>query len=372
MQKQETRTTKRGASPWRVTPSVELNSPRIMGTFDFSPATRPPVEPSANLAAPPSTSLASVPLASKVVREGSVTSCRTFHTGQVRLLLEARDTQGALALIEAVLSPGEGSPRHIHRQEDEVIYVQRGRFRADVGAQSFDLHPGDTLLLPRDVPHVLACTSAHPGAFLCWIVKGGSEARFLAEDQALTSGQDHAVLAQQAALLGLSMADAAGDGAPALVPGETAFASSCPLRGHEGGNLNIFHDCVRILVASEAVHDRYCFTQIETQPLKGIPCHVHATGHEAFFVQAGRYEFCLDDARVMAHEGDVVWVPAGVTHHFRVVSSSPGKLLLLSVPGGFDRFSRECAVLFARGEATPSSLSLLGADHDIYLIPPRR
>jgi quercetin dioxygenase-like cupin family protein len=64
------------------------------------------------------------------------------------------DTDGGLAIFEQTsLSPGKGTPLHIHHSQDEVFYVIDGAYKFQVGEDKFDLAPGDSIFLPRKVPH---------------------------------------------------------------------------------------------------------------------------------------------------------------------------------------------------------------------------
>ena len=38
----------------------------------------------------------------------------------------ASDTGGAYTMIEAIASPGNGPPPHLHKNEDETLYVLEG------------------------------------------------------------------------------------------------------------------------------------------------------------------------------------------------------------------------------------------------------
>jgi len=64
------------------------------------------------------------------------------------------DTNGGLAIFEQTsLSQGRGTPLHIHPSQDEVFYVIEGSYRFIVGGEKFSLVSGDSIFLPRAVPH---------------------------------------------------------------------------------------------------------------------------------------------------------------------------------------------------------------------------
>lgn len=64
------------------------------------------------------------------------------------------DTNGELAIFEQTsLSPGRGTPLHIHKTQDEVFQVIEGSYKFRVGGDTHDLGAGDSIFLPRLVPH---------------------------------------------------------------------------------------------------------------------------------------------------------------------------------------------------------------------------
>jgi quercetin dioxygenase-like cupin family protein len=64
------------------------------------------------------------------------------------------DTDGGFALFETTtLTPGMGTPLHVHHLQDEVFYVVEGSYFFKVGEDKFHLNAGDSIFLPMKVPH---------------------------------------------------------------------------------------------------------------------------------------------------------------------------------------------------------------------------
>jgi quercetin dioxygenase-like cupin family protein len=64
------------------------------------------------------------------------------------------DTDGNLAIFEQTgLSQGRGTPLHIHFFQDEIFYVLEGEYYFQVGEDKHNLTAGDSIFLPREVPH---------------------------------------------------------------------------------------------------------------------------------------------------------------------------------------------------------------------------
>jgi len=63
------------------------------------------------------------------------------------------DTAGQYGLIEVVARKGDGSPWHVHPEEDEWFYVTDGEFTVYVGDDRLTLTAGSFAFGPRGVPH---------------------------------------------------------------------------------------------------------------------------------------------------------------------------------------------------------------------------
>ena len=63
------------------------------------------------------------------------------------------ETGGALTVVEATAAPGEGPPLHVHRGQDETIYVLNGRYRVRLGERDLDAPAGAFVFIPRGTSH---------------------------------------------------------------------------------------------------------------------------------------------------------------------------------------------------------------------------
>lgn len=89
------------------------------------------------------------------------------------------DTAGDLYVIEHTDEAKGGPPRHVHHAQDEWFCVLAGAYRIEVGEESFDLGPGDSVLAPREVPHVWAHVSEGEGRLVIVFQPAGQMEAFL-------------------------------------------------------------------------------------------------------------------------------------------------------------------------------------------------
>lgn len=68
--------------------------------------------------------------------------------------VSGKDTDGDLAIFEQTsLSPKRGTPMHLHHSQDEIFYILAGEYLFQVGTDKYSMKAGDTIFLPRKVPH---------------------------------------------------------------------------------------------------------------------------------------------------------------------------------------------------------------------------
>ncbi|HLZ50168.1 MAG TPA: cupin domain-containing protein [Candidatus Acidoferrum sp.] len=79
-----------------------------------------------------------------------------------------RETNGALFIMENRNMVRGGPPRHIHYEQEEWFYFVEGSDEVlmEVGETKLRLKPGDSVLAPRNVPHVWAYLGQQPGRML--------------------------------------------------------------------------------------------------------------------------------------------------------------------------------------------------------------
>jgi quercetin dioxygenase-like cupin family protein len=101
------------------------------------------------------------------VAPGAGVSVENPTGGRLTFKATAATTGGAMTVIEATAAPGEGPPLHVHREQDETIYVLDGRYRVRLGEQDVDAVAGAFVFIPRGLPHT-------------WMNAGVDVARFVA------------------------------------------------------------------------------------------------------------------------------------------------------------------------------------------------
>jgi len=86
-----------------------------------------------------------------------------------------------LFVLENIFHAKGGPARHLHYDQDEWFYVLEGDFVIEVGTERMALQPGDSLLAPRQVPHVWAYVGDSRGRILVTFMPAGKMEAFFRE-----------------------------------------------------------------------------------------------------------------------------------------------------------------------------------------------
>ena len=91
-----------------------------------------------------------------------------------------QDNSG-LFIIENTFQAKGGPARHLHYDQDEWFYAVEGEFIIEVGQERFSMQSGDSLLAPRQVPHVWAYVGDAVGRMLITFMPAGQMEAFFRE-----------------------------------------------------------------------------------------------------------------------------------------------------------------------------------------------
>ncbi len=97
--------------------------------------------------------------------------------------LSGSDTNGKITIVENHNPPGVGIPMHVHANEDEIFRILEGEMEFTVEGSTSLLRAGDTIFLPRQVPHSFKVVGEKHARAIITIVPSGIEEMFVALSQ---------------------------------------------------------------------------------------------------------------------------------------------------------------------------------------------
>jgi mannose-6-phosphate isomerase-like protein (cupin superfamily) len=111
---------------------------------------------------------------------------RLGSTRSIDCKVSAKDSDGGWSAFESQWRTKGGPPLHVHRSQDEWFYAIKGEYIFQVGEDRFRLTAGDSILLPRQVPHTFAFVEDGEGKMIFAFQPAGDMEAFFREQSKLT------------------------------------------------------------------------------------------------------------------------------------------------------------------------------------------
>lgn len=89
-----------------------------------------------------------------------------------------RETSGGLFIVEHANLMKGGPPLHLHLHQEEWFYVMEGKVLFQIGDARTQLGAGDSVLAPRNIPHVFTSVGEKPGRMLIGFTPAGKMEQF--------------------------------------------------------------------------------------------------------------------------------------------------------------------------------------------------
>jgi uncharacterized protein (TIGR02246 family) len=123
----------------------------------------------------------------------------------------------------------------------------------------------------------------------------------------------------------------------------------------------------------ETTDGHFCLLEhLRMPPGLASPYHVHHNEDEAFYVLEGTMAFLCGDTWHIAGPGTWVYGPREIPHGFRVIGTSPARMLLQCAPAGFERFVRDLSMPVDAVPAPPDMAFLvaIAAKYGVDILGP--
>ena len=104
----------------------------------------------------------------------------------MKCLLTGEQTAGQFCLLENKSGGNTRTPIHVHANDDETVYVIEGELTAVIDGRPRRLAAGESIFLPRGIPHQLVNMSGNPNRYILigtpalfdrFVEEGGRELR---------------------------------------------------------------------------------------------------------------------------------------------------------------------------------------------------
>jgi len=132
------------------------------------------------------------------------------------------------------------------------------------------------------------------------------------------------------------------------------------IRDVEGTPVNVLGDHQVLKLAAGDTNGRVTAIVQNNPPNTQIPKHVHANEDEVFHLLEGEMEFEVGSQTVALKAGDLIFLPRGIPHSFKVVGTAHAKTHLTVVPAGLEKMFDELSRLPAGPPDMPTVARICG------------
>ena len=105
-------------------------------------------------------------------------------------------------------------------------------------------------------------------------------------------------------------------------------------------------------------------------PDGGPPPHIHHREDETFQILEGEYEWTVGGETFIAKKGATIFAPRGIPHTYRYLGKTPGRLMCVITPSGFEAFFEEIGALSPQQQQDIPRVIEIGKRYGLEFPPP--
>lgn len=106
----------------------------------------------------------------------------------------------------------------------------------------------------------------------------------------------------------------------------------------EGDRLRVMGHHARVLLKAGETGGALSVFDYSSPKGSGIPPHVHTVEDEIWLVLEGALDITVGGATHRVGPGGIAFGPRGIEHGFECVGEGTNRFILITTPGGFERF----------------------------------
>jgi quercetin dioxygenase-like cupin family protein len=102
----------------------------------------------------------------------------------------------------------------------------------------------------------------------------------------------------------------------------------------------------------------------------GPPPHIHQREDETFQILEGEYEWMVGDRKFVAPKGATIFAPRGIPHTYRYLGKTPGRLMCVITPSGFEGFFEEIGAMSPHQQQDILGVITVAKKYGLEILPP--
>lgn len=121
---------------------------------------------------------------------------------------------------------------------------------------------------------------------------------------------------------------------------ETNFSTPVNIPGKQQETLSVIGHDIDVIIGGENTAGAYSIFELNVPPGIGPGLHIDTAWDEWWFVIEGTFAFTLNGEPIQLEAGGFAHGPKGIPHTFKNAGESTGKLVMVTMPSGLERFFR--------------------------------
>jgi len=105
-------------------------------------------------------------------------------------------------------------------------------------------------------------------------------------------------------------------------------------------------------------------------PGGGPPPHIHHHEDETFQILEGEYEWTVGGETLIAQQGTTIFAPRGIAHTYRYLGQTPGRLMCVITPSGFEGFFEEIGAMSPQQQQDIPRVMEIAKKFGLEFLPP--
>ena len=121
---------------------------------------------------------------------------------------------------------------------------------------------------------------------------------------------------------------------------QTKLSTAVNVPAQQQEILSVIGNTIRVIIGGEQTADAYSVFELSVPLNVGPGVHIDKEWDEWWFVIEGTFAFTLNGERMELGAGGFAYGPKGIPHSFKNVREGTGKLVMVTMPSGLEKFFR--------------------------------
>ena len=138
----------------------------------------------------------------------------------------------------------------------------------------------------------------------------------------------------------------------------------------EGTKLNVLGIPLVVRIHGRDSGNTLSVVESHDVPGGGPPPHIHHREDETFQILEGEYEWTVGGKTFVAKKGATIFAPRGVPHTYRYLGQTPGRLMCVITPAGFEGFFEQISALTPQQQQDIPRVLEIAKKFVLEILPP--